>query len=263
MSAILTPVLILSGMGLAAGLLLSAADHFMGVKADEKTAMVRECLPGANCGACGFAGCDEYAAKVAAGEAAPNLCIPGGQKAANEISEVLGLAAASVEEMRGMVSCCGTKDTSSYVMDYQGPKSCKACNMFYQGRRSCSTGCLGYGDCVTACKFDAISIQDGLAHIDPDKCTGCGACAKACPNHIIAMVPKKASYCVACSSHDKGAYTRKICSAGCIGCGLCQRNCPAGAITVTDNLAHIDQDKCTGCGLCAEKCPTKCIRKFS
>ena len=250
-------------MGLLGGLLLSAADHFMGVKADEKTAMVRECLPGANCGACGFAGCDEYAAKAAAGEAAPNLCVPGGQKASDEISQVLGLASSAVEEMRGMVACCGTQETAQYVMDYQGPKSCRACNLFYQGRRSCPTGCLGYGDCVAACSFGAIGVVNGIAAIDPAVCTGCGACARECPNHIISMVPKKASYYVACSSHAKGTVVRKTCSAGCIGCGLCQRNCPSGAITVTDNLASIDQSKCTGCGICAEKCPTKCIRKMA
>lgn len=257
--SIVLPVALITGMGLAFGFLLSLADKFFAVPVDERAAKIREALPGANCGACGFAGCDEYAAKLAQGEAKTNACIPGGQQAIDAISAILGVAAEASQEVRALVACGGTDENSQYCMEYEGPKSCKACNMFFQGRKSCSNGCLGYGDCVEACKFNALVVKNGLAVVDPAACTGCGACAKECPNHIIALIPKKSKYVVACSSHDKGAIVRKTCSAGCIGCGICQKNCPSEAITVTDNLAVIDQAKCTGCGICAEKCPTKCI----
>ena len=120
-------------------------------------------------------------------------------------------------------------------------------------------GCLGYGDCVKVCKFGALSIVDGVAHVDEELCTGCGACAKACPHLLIGMVPVKNHVAVRCSSRDKGAVVRKVCSAGCIGCMMCTKVCPTGAITVSDFLAAIDPEKCTNCGACAEKCPVKVI----
>ena len=259
MGAITLPVLLVTTVGLGLGLILSLAAKFIAVEADETVAKVRELLPGANCGACGYAGCDEYAEKVASGEAATNLCIPGRKKVADEIAALLGKDAADVTEPRAFVRCNGKCDTVEYAMEYQGPKSCKACSALFGGDKSCSTACLGYGDCAAVCQFDAIVIQDGLAYIDARLCTGCGACVKECPKNVISMVPKTSKVTVACSNHQKGAETRKVCKSGCIGCMRCEKTCRYDAIKVVDNLAVIDPERCTNCGECAGVCPTKCI----
>ncbi|MEG1687150.1 MAG: RnfABCDGE type electron transport complex subunit B, partial [Angelakisella sp.] len=212
------PVLFISGLGLACGILLVIAAKLMAVPVDETESNVRAVLPGANCGACGFAGCDDYAKQLAAGGVKTNLCTPGGDAVARQLSELLGVAYEDVKEQKAIMRCAGNFDTSDYVMEYKGPKTCNACNSFYQGRRSCTHGCLGFGDCVNVCKFGALEIVNGLAVINRLLCTGCGACAKVCPNHIIGLASDTARVHVACSSHDKGAYTRKVCRAGCIGC---------------------------------------------
>ncbi len=255
----IVPIAILSALGLGAGVILTLAARFMSVKTDERVGKLREALPGANCGACGYAGCDEYAAKVASGEAKPNLCTPGGKKTAATLGEILGMAV-EVEDKRAVVRCSGNESTSEYVMDYKGPNSCQACNTFYQGRKSCSKGCLGYGDCLDVCKFGAIKVENGVAVIDPERCTGCGVCITKCPNNLITTVPKSSRVAVTCASTDKGAYTRKVCKVGCIGCTKCQKVCECDAVTISDNLASIDPNKCTGCGKCAEACPSKCIQ---
>jgi len=260
MNPIVTAVITVVAIGLASGIILTLASHFMAVKVDETVVKVRGCLPGANCGACGYAGCDEYAEKVAGGFAKTTLCVPGGQKAASDVAAVLGVEAGEVKPVSGMVRCCGTAQHAAYVMDYQGPKTCAACNSFFQGSKQCSYGCLGYGDCTKVCKFNAISVVDGVAVIDHDECTGCGACAKACPNELIFMIPKTSRVHVACASHDKGAQTRKMCSAGCIGCMKCQKTCRHNAISVEGNLAVIDPSLCTNCGDCVSVCPVGCIK---
>lgn len=256
----ITTVSIISGLGLICGVLLTIAAKLMAVPVDETASNIRNVLPGANCGACGFAGCDDYAKQLADGNIKTNLCTPGGDDVSRKISEILGVAYEDVKEQKAVVRCAGDFDTSEYIMEYDGPKTCKACNAFYQGHRSCTHGCLGFGDCVNVCKFGALSIQNGLAVIDRDLCTGCGACVKMCPNQIISTVPEASRVYVACSSHDKGAYTRKVCKAGCIGCMKCQKTCEFDAIKVTDNLASIDPEKCTNCGKCVEVCPTKVIK---
>lgn len=260
MNPIVIAVLTVAVIGLIAGIILTLASHFMAVEENETVKQLRECLPGANCGACGYAGCDEYAAKVAEGIAKLTLCIPGGKKAADDMGAVLGVASGEVKEMRAMVRCCGTAEKSKNVMDYQGSKTCSACYSFFKGYKECSYGCLGFGDCVEACKFDAISIVNGVATIDYSLCTGCGACARVCPGEVVEMVPKGSRTCVACGSHDKGAQTRKMCTAGCIGCMKCQKTCQHGAIVVVDNLAVIDPSLCTNCGECAAVCPVGCIK---
>ncbi|MEG0753073.1 MAG: RnfABCDGE type electron transport complex subunit B, partial [Angelakisella sp.] len=243
---LLSAILIVSGIGLVCGVILVIAAKVMYVPVDETVIKVREVLPGANCGACGFAGCDDYAKQLGEGNGVKtNLCTPGGDSVSRKISEILGVAYADVEEVKANVYCAGDFDTSEYVMEYEGPKTCKACNTFYQGRRSCTHGCLGFGDCVNVCKFGAIEIVNGLAVIDRALCTGCGACTKVCPNLILGLAKDTALVHVACSSHDKGAYTRKVCKAGCIGCMKCQKTCEFDAIKVTDNLASIDTSKCT------------------
>lgn len=258
--AILTPVLIVAVIGLLAGLMLSFASKFFAVQVDERVGAVREVLPGANCGSCGYAGCDDYAAKVVAGEAPGNLCTPGGPAVAGKIGGILGTEVGAVEAKKAQVRCRGHLATTRYIMDYMGPQTCVACNSLYQGRRSCSHGCLGFGDCAKVCAYDALHIVDGVAVVDQEKCVGCGRCVRECPNDIIQIVPAHATVFVACRSTDKGAYTRKLCSNGCIGCMKCQKTCPNGAITVKQNLAYVDPEKCTSCGACREVCPVGAIQ---
>lgn len=261
MTAILFPVAIVAIIGICSGVILTVADRFMSVPVDERVTKVREVLPGANCGACGFAGCDEYAEKLVHDGAAANLCTPGGAAVAAQIGQVLGVSVGDVVAKRAIVKCAGTTETTRYIMDYEGPRTCEANNFFYQGRRSCSHGCLGYGDCVLVCQYDAIRIENGVAVVDKDACTGCGMCAARCPNHLIEMVHATSQIHVACSSHDKGGFVRKVCKAGCIGCMKCQKTCEYGAIKVDQFLAAIDPEKCTNCGKCVEVCPTKVIRE--
>ncbi len=259
LESILVPVSLVVGTGLIAGLHLSIASKIFEVKVDETVVKLREALPGANCGACGCAGCDEYAAKMAAGEAPANLCPVGGASVAAKLSEILGVEVGSIEAKRAVVKCRGHLQTTDYIMDYVGPQTCVTAKLFYNGRTSCNFACLGYGDCVNACNYNALEIVNNIAKVDESMCIGCSACAKACPNGILEILPVSQKVYVACSSKDKGADTRKVCTNGCIGCKKCERTCEFGAITVTDNVAHIDPEKCTNCGKCAEGCPTKCI----
>ena len=258
--AIALPVIIVTVVGIGCGLLLTVADKYMAVPVDERVSDVRAMLPGANCGACGFAGCDEYAEKLVNEGVKTNLCTPGGADTAQNVSAYLGAAFEDVTAMTAIVHCAGTIQHTQYIMDYQGPRTCEACNANYQGRGSCSHGCLGFGDCVIVCQYDAMKIENGVARVDKALCTGCGMCVKACPNALITVAPASSEVFVSCSSTDKGAFTRKICSAGCIGCKRCEKACNFDAIHVADNLASIDPAKCTNCGECVAVCPTKVIR---
>lgn len=261
MGAIFLPVAIVAIIGIVGGVILTVADKFMSVPVDERVTNVREVLPGANCGACGFAGCDEYAEKLVHEGAPANKCTPGGAEVAQKIGELLGVDAGEVVPMRAIVKCAGTTKTTKYIMEYDGPRTCEACNSFYQGRRGCSHGCLGYGDCVVVCQYDAIRVIDGVAVVDKELCTGCGMCSTRCPNQLIEVVPASSEVYVACSSHDTGGFVRKICQAGCIGCKKCEKTCEYGAIVVDGFLAGIDPQKCTNCGACIAACPTGVIRK--
>ena len=262
-TTVVLPIIILSALGLIAGLLLALAAKFMAVKSDPKFDQIREALPGANCGACGYTGCDDYAKALASTEGVKtNLCIPGGENTSRSISEILGVEFANVERMSAVVRCGGDCDATGYAMEYRGPQTCSACNTFYLGRGKCSHACLGFGDCVAVCMYDAIHLENGIAVVDKEKCTGCGMCVRECPNSIIELRPTSNLVFVRCSSHDKGAFTRKVCSRGCIGCKKCEKVCPTGAAKVTENLASIDPKLCTNCHACEEACPTQCIRSY-
>ena len=256
---ILFPILILGGLGVLATVILFIAAKFMRVPVDERALALRAVLPGANCGACGYAGCDDYAKALAAGGVKTNLCVPGGDTCAKDISEILGTEAEDIIEKKAFVRCGGTCGNTEKLFRYEGTPTCHACNAFYAGNGTCNYMCLGYGDCIAACKFEAISIKDGIAVIDRQRCTGCGMCKEACPNNLITMEGDAAQVFVRCHNPSKGATTRKACKVGCIGCHACEKVCPTGAITVEDNLARVDQSKCTQCGACVEKCPTNAI----
>ncbi len=166
-----------------------------------------------------------------------------------------------VVEQVAVVHCSGDCQHTQDKVAYSGIETCAAAKMFYGGKGSCTFGCLGLGDCQRACPQNAIFIKDGVAQVYTCDCIGCGVCVKTCPNHLISLVPDTKQMVVACSNRDKGAVTRKVCSAGCIGCKKCERVCPSGAIKVKDNVAVIDYEKCTDCGACAKACTTQCIKR--
>ena len=253
---ILEGIAVLGIMGAVFGALLAFAAKIFHVEVDPKQEAVRECLAGANCGGCGYPGCDGYAAAVAAGQAPVNCCVAGGQAAADKIAEIMGVSAGAEEKMVAFVPCSGAEGVAVKRFNYQGPQDCQAAMLFGgKSNKECRFACIGLGNCARACKFGAMHIVNGVAKVDRDKCVGCMACADACPKKIIEKVPYKQAVLVGCRNQDKGAVTRKICDVGCIGCMKCQRECPAEAIKIENFVSTIDYDKCVGCGHCADICP--------
>ena len=255
----ITPILIVGIIGLLAGVVLAVASILLAVPKDETAEALEEILPGANCGACGFSGCSGYAAAMSKGEAKPGLCSPGGEETAQKFAELLGSGEVSVEYKTALVHCMGSYDNTTDKMIYDGIESCSASTFLAGGISSCRYGCMGMGDCVRACEYGAVSVCNGVARIDPQKCRGCSKCVEACPKGLIKFVPLKRQAVVRCSNCDKGRDTMQVCKIGCIGCKKCEKTCEDGAITVQDNLARVDPQKCTGCGKCAEACPRNVI----
>ena len=263
MEAFLTPVLLTVVVAAIASVMLALAARFLSVPEDEKAKEIRECLSGANCGACGYAGCDDYAKALSEDPTLPsNLCVPGGDDSASKIAEILGQAAMDVIEKAAIVHCAGINDVTKSEMEYQGIKSCSAAKGFFGGPKECKYGCIGFGDCEAVCPKGAISVCEGVAKVDRSLCVGCGLCAKTCPQHLIEIVPLKSRVVVSCSSCDSGKATKNICERGCIGCKLCEKECPFGAIEVKNNHAVIDYDKCKSCGKCSKVCPRHIITVF-
>ncbi len=258
MTEVFIAVLIVAAIGLIAGIILSAASVALWVPVDKKQQQIRDCLPGANCGACGYSGCDGYASALAKGTAEQGLCTPGGNDTAQSIAKILGTDAVSVKKVVAAVKCNGSCNHTDSMFVYQGVKTCATANQLFSGGGKCSFSCIGLGDCAAVCTEDAINISDGIASVDRKKCKGCGRCVSACPKGIVELVGINSAF-VSCSSKDKGAVTRKNCTAGCIGCMMCAKNCEVGAVTVENNLAHINSNICTGCGKCVSVCKMNCI----
>lgn len=256
------PILFFLLLGAVAGVLLTVASKLLFVKTDETVEKITEALPGANCGGCGFSGCEGYANAVAKGEAAPNLCKPGGAPVTIALSEIMGVAAQVQEREYAYVKCNGNCEATEDKFVYIGTGSCAAVEKFYNGKGKCTSGCHGLGDCVKVCENNAICIKNGVAVINPELCTACGKCVKVCPNKLISLIGESQKFIVRCSSTDPGKITRAACKNGCIGCGICAKKCPVGAIAVNANHAVIDAGKCIGCGTCAQACPMKCIAKI-
>ena len=261
MSTIIMATVSVTGLGLLCAVMLAVAAKVMSVKTDERVALIREILPGANCGACGCTGCDGYAEALVNEDVDTNLCVPGGDTVSRNISTILSVDFVDVVEKIAVVHCRGDSEARRVKMDYDGILTCMAAKQLYGGQNACAFGCLGYGDCAKACPTGAVCIEGELAHIDTRKCTGCGLCAKSCPNHIIYTEVDTITTVVLCKNTEKGAVVRNKCSHGCIACMRCVRECPVGAITVNDNLASIDYTVCEGCGKCTEVCVTKCIQQ--
>lgn len=256
---ILLAFLLFAGIGVVLGLILAFASKAFEVKTDERIEAVREVLPGANCGGCGFASCDALAQAIISGDAKTNACVAGGLSTAKAVSDVMGVDAKPFNRLRAQVMCSGTNQYSKKKYIYAGAHDCLSVVKMGGGDKLCPNGCIGKGSCVTACQFHAIKVEDGVAAVDYDECKGCGACVAACPKHIIKLIPFNSAHWVGCMSVDKGAETRKYCDVGCISCRLCEKNCPTGAIKVNDFVAAIDYSKCIACDKCVEVCPRKII----
>lgn len=261
-SGIILAAAVVGGTGLVISVLLGIASEKFKVPVDEKEIAVRGCLPGNNCGGCGFAGCDALAKAIAAGEAPVNACPVGGAPVAEQISAIMGVEADESEKKVAFVKCAGTCDKAKNKNIYNGIEDCvSAMSVPGGGPKACSYGCMGFGSCVKACDFGAIEVVNGVARVDEEKCVACGKCVSTCPKSLIELVPYHQAYKVQCSSKDFGKPVKEVCSTGCIGCKMCVRQCKFDAITVENNIARIDYSKCTGCGACAAKCPSKIIIK--
>ena len=254
---ITTLVIAVIGIVVGAGLVFTG-DNFRVEVAERETA-VREVLPGNNCGACGFAGCDALATAIVKGEAPVNACPVGGMPVAKGIGKVMGQDAEATERKVAVVRCKGTCDVTHNQGRYVGIQDCRSAVLAGLSITECGYGCLGLGSCATVCPEDAIQIVDGVAMVNRKRCIGCGLCAKACPRGLIELVPESKRVIVQCSNKDKGPLVKKACTAGCIGCMLCTKQCEFDAIHVNSNLAQINYDNCTQCGKCADKCPVKVI----
>lgn len=257
---VLSATLMVGAVGAFIGIFLGVASIIFRVKTDEREEAILACLPGNNCGGCGYAGCAGLATAISKGKAAVNSCPVGGDAVGNQIASIMGVEAEAGVRETAFVHCQGTCDKTKLDYEYVGVEDCRMLSFVPNGgAKSCNEGCLGFGTCVKACPFDAIHVADGVAVVDKEKCKACGKCVESCPKHLISLIPYDAACVVACSSKAKGPVTMKDCSVGCIGCGLCVKACPSGAVRVEEFHAVIDQELCTGCGACKEKCPKNAI----
>lgn len=265
MSTIIITVASLSILGLLLAVVLYAVAQKFKVEEDPRIDIVESLMPGANCGGCGQAGCRAFAeACVKASNLDSLYCPVGGNPVMQKVAGALGFEIAEKAPMVAVVRCAGSCEKRPKTNTYDGIASCAVMNSLYSGDTGCKYGCLGKGDCVSACKFGALSLdpQTGLPVVDEDKCTACGACVKACPKGIIELRKKGVKsrrIFVSCVNKDKGGVARKACSAACIGCGKCAKVCQFDAITVENNLAYIDFEKCRLCTKCVAECPTGAI----
>ncbi len=263
--SVLYSVLLLTSLGgIAAAVLYFVSKKFY-VYENPLIAEVEDILPAANCAGCGSPGCKSFAEKLVNTEDISDLFCPvGGNDVMKLVAEVLGKEVAEKDPTVAVMRCQGSCDVRPKTTEYQGPKSCAISALIYSGETDCQYGCLGDGDCVIVCKFDAMYMdkKTGLPVIITDKCTSCGACVEACPRDIIEMRPKNKrdlKIFVSCMNEDKAGIAKKACEVACIGCSKCDDICPKDAITMVNNLAYIDPVLCTLCRKCVPVCPTHSI----
>ncbi len=268
-NVILYAVVSLGAIGVAAAVILYFIAQKFKVVEDPRIDVVDDILPGANCGGCGFAGCRSLAEAIVKKESLEGFnCPVGGAEVMSQIGDALGLVVEESEPMIAVVRCNGSKANAEGKVDFDGPASCAFAHSLYAGESGCPNGCLGLGDCVASCAFDAIYIDEetGLPVVSDDKCVACGACVKACPRNIIELRKKGKKdrrIFVSCVNTEKGAPAKKNCSVACIGCGKCVKICPFEAITLKNNLAYIDFEKCKLCRKCVAECPTGAIHELN
>ena len=244
------------------GLALGFFREFFAVAQDPLIGQIRECLPGANCGACGFPGCDGYAAAVASGQAGIESCSVGGKTTAEKLSALMGLSASVVHHV-AVLACQGDREKAPLKGDYVGMATCRGAKLSAGGTKLCAWACLGFGDCVKVCSFDALSMgPQGLPKIDYRLCTGCKICVAECPQQVLKAVPRerKGSMPLCSNRNTLKAQVIKTCKTGCIKCGLCEKNCPNKAITLQNGIPEVDYSKCVSCAACVSRCPTKVLK---
>lgn len=265
MNGLVLTVLTLGVLGALLAVVLYFVAQKFKVYEDPRIDEVEKMLPSANCGGCGFAGCRAMAEALVKQEDISSLnCPVGGSSTMRAVAQFLGKEASVAMPLVATMRCGGSCDKRPKVNHYDGALSCAVVNTFYVGETGCAFGCIGYGDCVHACKFGALTLnaETGLVEVDADKCTACGACVKACPKGLFELRkkwPKNRAIYVACLSKNRGSVVMKVCKAGCIGCGKCEKVCPFGAITIDNYLAYIDSEKCKLCRKCVNECPTGAI----
>lgn len=256
----LAPILILGILGLLFGVGLYVASKVFHVDIDPRVEQICGALPGANCGACGLAGCSGLAKAIVHGSASVDACIPGGEEVAHIVADIMGVKAEVKDKQVAVLRCKGRDVKDRF--EYRGIPTCVAANQTLGGPKNCIYGCLMYGDCEKACPFDAIHMVNGFPVVDEVKCKSCGACVEACPRNLYFLKPLGRLVHVTCMSNDKAKDVMSICKVGCIGCKKCEKECKFDAIHITDFLASIDYEKCTSCGMCVKVCPTNAIVNF-
>ena len=257
---ILIPVLTLGFLGLVFGVGLALASKRFAVQLDSRLEKIHGLLPGSNCGACGGAGCFGFAENLLSGKSSIELCRVSEERVREEVARLLGKNVEKTVKKTALLHCNGGKRVKD-KFSYQGIADCTAANLLLGGQKECFFACLGFGSCVKACPFDAISMSpEDLPLVDPLKCKACNKCVLICPRKLFSLVAVTHKIYAACSSRDSGKDTKAVCPVGCIACRKCEQICPADAIHVVDNLAVIDYQKCTSCGKCVDVCPIKTIR---
>lgn len=264
LKAIAITVAVLGGLGLIFGLILALASKIFAVDEDPRKELLLDIMPGANCGACGFAGCSAYVDAVLEGTTVIGACPVGGTAVAEKMASIMGVTDIGAAVRQVALVRCNGNGSNRNLYQYEGIADCLAASRVAAGGPlACQYGCLAFGTCVKVCDFGAITVKNGCAVVDMEKCVGCLKCVNACPRNLITVVPYGSEICVKCASRDKGMDTRAVCDCGCIGCGLCAKVCPHGAVTVENNLASIDYSKCVACGACIAKCPQHLICRAS
>jgi len=260
MNTIIITLIVSFSLAFILGILLGFFKKVFSVPVDSRIQEIRNVLSGGNCGACGYPGCDAFAKAVAEGKAPITGCAAGGETVAKLLGNIMGVNASATKKL-SILACQGSKEHTQLRGIYNGVKTCKAAKISINGTKMCQFGCIGFGDCVQVCSFDALFMgDDGLPHVDLKKCTGCGMCANICPQNLFKLVGENTKGSIPlCSNTSNSKTILKQCKKGCIKCGKCVRSCKYEAISLVNNIPVIDYEKCTSCGDCVKECPTKVL----